>query len=126
MRRVRRADAARADGRAQRPMVLRRSVLHGGPEEDRRPIEASAGPLRRGAPVVTKLKVHWPNHVFDYTHHGPQTWPWWRLVSFSWVKASVAAPSTGYHWWIYTRWGALMAGFYFDRRNLAAKRRETK
>ena len=39
--------------------------------------------------------------------HGPQTWLWWRLVSFSFL-----APNWGYRLWIYSRWGALNLDYY--------------
>lgn len=41
--------------------------------------------------------------------HGPQTWPWWRLVSFSWVRLGQGintATGRGRRIWAYTRWGA--------------------
>ena len=50
--------------------------------------------------------------------HGPQVWPWWRLVSFSVVRLEIHLPSTGYRLWVYTRWGACFFDVYFDRRNL--------
>ncbi len=48
--------------------------------------------------------------------HGPQKWPWWRLVSFSLVPITVYSPSYGLRLWIYTRWGAGYVGIYIDRR----------
>lgn len=49
--------------------------------------------------------------------HGPQTWPWWRLVSFSFIRLyDVCKPSTGYRFWIYTRWRAFDFDLVFDRR----------
>ena len=35
--------------------------------------------------------------------HGPQTWPWWRLISFSFLN--VHAPSGLHFWrfWYYTK-----------------------
>ena len=34
--------------------------------------------------------------------HGPQVWPWWRLVSFGLVRLEVAKPSMGWRLWVYT------------------------
>jgi hypothetical protein len=42
--------------------------------------------------------------------HGPQVWPWWRLMAFAWVDLNVTRPSVGRRLWVYTRLG----GFYFD------------
>jgi len=53
------------------------------------------------------------------TGHGPQTWPWWRMVSLGPVRLDVYPPSTGYRLWVYTRWGACYGDLVFDRRNLA-------
>lgn len=38
--------------------------------------------------------------------HGPQSWPWWRHLSFKFCNLNVCSPSTGYRLWFYTRWGA--------------------
>lgn len=39
-------------------------------------------------------------------YHGPKTWPWWRLVSFSWIRCpEVQKPSTTHRFWVYFRWG---------------------
>ena len=49
--------------------------------------------------------------------HGPQTWPWWRLVSPSLHRLPhVCSPSTGYRLWVYTRWGSIFFDIFFDRR----------
>lgn len=48
--------------------------------------------------------------------HGPQEWPWWRLVGFSVVSLGVTPPSSGKRLWVYTRWWAAHADIYFDRR----------
>ncbi|WP_125124276.1 MULTISPECIES: hypothetical protein [Phytobacter] len=48
--------------------------------------------------------------------HGPQFWPWWRLISFSVVRQDIRPPSTGRRMWFYTRWGAGYVGVYIDRR----------
>lgn len=52
--------------------------------------------------------------------HGPQVWPWWRLVSFGLVHLEVAKPSMGWRLWVYTRWGAGYGDLVLDRRKLAA------
>jgi hypothetical protein len=54
----------------------------------------------------------WPNGV----RHGPQSWPWWRLVSPSIIKLDVHSPSFGWRLWLYTRWGAWCGDVYVDRR----------
>lgn len=48
--------------------------------------------------------------------HGPQTWPWWRLIAFGAANLHPALPSTGYRLWIYTRWGACHFDVFLDRR----------
>jgi hypothetical protein len=58
--------------------------------------------------------------VFDYSFahlrphlrptHGPQVWPWWRLVSIALVNLRVKTPSVARRLWVYTRFG----GFFFD------------
>lgn len=75
-------------------------------------MRATVIPLRKRL----KLVIHWPDTVY-HPLHGPQTWEWWRLFGLLWCQASpVEKPTTGYHLWAYTRWGATMMGFYFDRR----------
>jgi hypothetical protein len=54
--------------------------------------------------------------------HGPQTWPWWQLVAFAFVRLDVHLPSTGYRLWVYTRFGAVYGDIVFDRRQVAQKR----
>lgn len=48
--------------------------------------------------------------------HGPQSWPWWRLLVFKPVRSRVQPPSLGWNLWFYTRWGAKVAELYIDRR----------
>lgn len=48
--------------------------------------------------------------------HGPQSWPWWRLVAFRFCRLEVYAPTTGYILWVYTRWGPVTFEVVFDRR----------
>ena len=76
-----------------------------------------------------EVKRRWPfkrtmrltlGHLFfiaDWTigHpiHGPQTWPWWRLVHLFVVR--LPAPRlrrAGWRLWVYTRWGAVFFDFY--------------
>ncbi|NID14977.1 hypothetical protein [Luteibacter yeojuensis] len=53
--------------------------------------------------------------------HGPQTWPWWRLVSATIVRlGGIHAPSTGRRLWVYTRWGACFFDCVVDRRKVAS------
>lgn len=66
-----------------------------------------------------KLHVDWPNkyNFLMKTFHGPQRWPFWKIVSISIVRCSgVIPPSIGYNLWIYTRWGALLISMFLDRR----------
>ncbi len=44
--------------------------------------------------------------------YGPQTWPWWRLLSLSFLRLEVYRPTTGYRLWAYTRWGRCTAMSY--------------
>lgn len=52
--------------------------------------------------------------------HGPQTWPCWRLMSFSLVRLEMAEPSSGWRLWVYTRWGAWYGDMVLDRRGRGA------
>lgn len=67
---------------------------------------------------VNGSAAHWRDDL--RVKHGPQTWPWWRLASFSVVRLEVYPPTTGYRLWVYTRWGALHGDVVFDRRKQAA------
>lgn len=51
--------------------------------------------------------------------HGPQTWPWWRLISFSvaWPYKSKSLTYTA-SLWAYTRWGVRYASLTIDRRTV--------
>lgn len=53
------------------------------------------------------------------TQHGPQTWPWWRLLSLGPSRLDICKPSTGYRLWIYTRWGVRHIDIFIDRRERA-------
>lgn len=49
--------------------------------------------------------------------HGPQVWPWWRLLSWRTCRlVGVQEPSKGYRLWLYTRFGAVHVDLYLDRR----------
>lgn len=49
--------------------------------------------------------------------HGPQTWEWWRLFSFSIVELDYRDPLIrGKRLWIYSRWGAIHFDLSLDRR----------
>lgn len=51
--------------------------------------------------------------------HGPQVWPWWKLLSFNVVELRCYDQShLGRRVWIYTRWDAL-ASFHWDYHNEA-------
>lgn len=67
---------------------------------------------------LPKTKFFLSGHVY-HPSHGPQVWPWWKIVSWKLVKQTVRPPSTGYSLWIYTRWGAMEpVEIYFDRRGI--------
>jgi hypothetical protein len=51
--------------------------------------------------------------VFGPVRHGPQTWPWWRLLSVSLVRLRL--PDSGYRVWLYTRWDAVLVSVYLGR-----------
>lgn len=69
---------------------------------------------------VYATTAHWER---GGVKHGPQMWPWWRLVSFrgfrlvGWEGAFLT-----YRLWAYTRWGALLADFSIDNRPPLADR----
>jgi hypothetical protein len=55
--------------------------------------------------------MKWPHRYRP--SHGPQVWPWWRLLTISIVRCGPGDP-VRYFWikgihynaWFYTRWGA--------------------
>ena len=52
-----------------------------------------------------------PSRYVSQPHHGPSTWPWWRLISVKAYRANPDVPfdqAPVHHWlvWFYTRWGA--------------------
>lgn len=50
-------------------------------------------------------------HIYEPTH-GPQTWPWWKLLSIRIVRCThdpahfFWITPISYNCWFYTRWGA--------------------
>ena len=78
--------------------------------------------LNIGRLNITCNHPHWPNTC----KHGPQTWPWWRLISFGkpfdMIAANQQTPGFGgaLHWyycmWIYTRWWAQPVYATFKRK----------
>lgn len=55
------------------------------------------------------------------TNHGwqsnPDSWAWWRLFAWTWIKLDVSKPSWGRRVWFYTRYGACIPfEFYKDNR----------
>lgn len=48
--------------------------------------------------------------------HGPQTWPWWRLLSLSFMRLDTHVHAPTCRMWAYTRWGALYVDVTMDRR----------
>lgn len=67
-----------------------------------------------------RIKINFSSaHLAPYLWpvHGPQDWPWWRLLSFRLTRLDqVQRPSTGHRLWLYSRWGALYWEVFFDRR----------
>ena len=67
------------------------------------------------------MKIKFEGSKAHFSHdmkpsHGPQQWPWWRLLSFGLVRQDIQRPSTGRRLWIYTRWGAFYVGIIIDMR----------
>jgi hypothetical protein len=58
-------------------------------------------------------RVRWSS-----TDHGPQTWPWWRLISWTLCDLEGHEPSTRRRLWFYTRWGCWFFDLFIDRREL--------
>lgn len=63
---------------------------------------------------------HW---LFRNPGHGPQTWPWWRLLSVSVVKCMSGDRVIPLSWnaWFYTRWGSLCWHLHIDTRTPAQR-----
>ena len=59
--------------------------------------------------------VYFMRHDPLHYPHGPQTWPWWRLVSPSLVTIDVPLPSWGLRLYVYTRWGSPCFDIFVDR-----------
>lgn len=57
-------------------------------------------------------------------YHGPQTWPWWRLVAprMMQIRGSYGPMPEARRLWLYTRWGAYYCDFMLDRRGVVQKR----
>ena len=51
-----------------------------------------------------------------HAQHGPQTWPWWRLFGWLFVKLRIHPPSTGYRLWVYLPARAFSFDLFIDRR----------
>ncbi|WP_431014577.1 hypothetical protein [Bradyrhizobium pachyrhizi] len=62
---------------------------------------------------VVYSRVRWIS-----TGHGPQTWPWWRLISWKLYQLDFGrnSASSGSRVWFYTRWGCWHVDFIVDRR----------
>jgi hypothetical protein len=51
-------------------------------------------------------------HIY-HTFHGPQVWPWWKILSVNVVRCThdpvwaFWITPISYNIWIYSRWGAL-------------------
>jgi len=65
---------------------------------------------------MTKVHVDGRWHPLPGCEHGPKTWPWWKLCTFSFVRLTCELPSTGYRLWCYTRAGGRTLDIYLDRR----------
>ena len=64
-----------------------------------------------------------PSRLF----HGPQSWRWRFPVSLTFVRLwDVSTPSSGYRVWIYSRWGAVHASVFFDRRPVKLRGRPAR
>lgn len=59
------------------------------------------------------------------TLHGPQTWPWWRLLVVRAPRCNRDLPpnphAASWNIWFYTRWGAWCWSFAIDRRTPAQR-----
>lgn len=64
--------------------------------------------LRLGRVMIGASDVAHP------TTHGPQTWPWWRLLSWSTSRPWLPEGSRDYRLWLYTRWGSVMLDLIVD------------
>jgi hypothetical protein len=70
---------------------------------------------------ISGTRNTWPI-VFNFWHgwkttgHGPQSWPWWRLISFKRFALEVHPPSTTTRLWYYTRWVCGHVDLSIDRR----------
>jgi hypothetical protein len=74
-------------------------------------------------PAFTKVqRLHLSYYAYspspEGVRHGPQTWPWWRLLGIRVYKLQVHFPTTGKAIWVYTRWKAFNFTIVFDRRVL--------
>lgn len=61
-----------------------------------------------------------PGSLIRGCAHGPQVWPWWKLIVVRAVEASHATPDQwtvkwGWNIWFYTRWGSNAIGLYLRR-----------
>lgn len=70
--------------------------------------------LRVGRLDISFNNWHWKPEGRG-VQHGPQVWPWWRLVSFSLVRMNPDLPlmPPNRRLWIYTRWGALHSDMFW-------------
>ena len=55
---------------------------------------------------------HFSRAERDLIIHGPQTWPWWRLIAVKLYQLKISKPSSAWRLWIYTRWGALFGDLF--------------
>lgn len=72
-----------------------------------------------------KIRMYWDWFKGHKPSHGPQTWPWWRLVSVRVYKLGLdpAVPVSGFRVWFYTRWQCPHWDIFLDRRvNIPAAR----
>ena len=58
---------------------------------------------------------HFSREERDLMKHGPQTWPWWRLMAIKLYKLKIRKPSSAWRLWIYTRWGASFGDLFLIR-----------
>lgn len=60
-----------------------------------------------------------PLHIDSHRYHpshGPQVWPWWRLITVRIVRTRGGRIQKAWNIWTYTRWGAWCCGWYPARR----------
>ncbi len=67
-----------------------------------------------------KIKMYWSFAHFGRMNshlwplHGPQVWPWWKMMAAEMVSlTNVVPPTVAKRVWFYSRWGAIYVDIYF-------------